>query len=500
MIPDDDALDRLRAADPATGTEPDLAAIRAAIARATGVPLDGTAPSGPAPDELAARRRGTRNEWLRMVAAVAAVAVVGTGGYLVASDPGREATAISALPAISLNGGAGSGDSAVGAAAPAAPGPESVASGAARDGLPYGSSFAAYGSGHVVFVGQGLSDRTGSATGYAFDASKVASADDAARLAAALGVTGTPQVQWGSWVVGPNDGSGPTVTLDGSGNLSFYDPGRDPWQCQASSSSGVAGSAEGVLVPPAGVVASVPAVPMPSAPAAPTMVPVPSPSPANPSVCTPGTTPTGDAATARAREALAAVGIDTTGAQVQVDDSNVKGEGNAGAAYVYVSFQQVIDGRLTGVGWSVTLVGDGVQNLNGPLAPLVSLGSYDVISPAAAVDRLNDPRFGASGGGSFTPMVGRLYATTEGSIGVPYPTETSDPGQPPVVPAAPRPGAAISWPVQQVTLVSADLGLALTSTPGGAQLLVPAYALTDSTGATWSVVAVADAGLDFGTK
>ena len=127
--------------------------------------------------------------------------------------------------------------------------------------------------------GQGLSDRTGSATGYAFDASKVASADDAARLAAALGVTGTPQVQWGSWVVGPNDGSGPTVTLDGSGNLSFYDPGRDPWQCQASSSSGVAGSAEGVLVPPAGVVASVPAVPMPSAPAAPTMVPVPSPSP-----------------------------------------------------------------------------------------------------------------------------------------------------------------------------------------------------------------------------
>jgi hypothetical protein len=363
------------------------------------------------------------------------------------------------------------------------------------------SAFAPVYGGHLVFVGQGLSDQTGSATAYAFDASGVASADTAARVAAALGVTGSPQVQWGSWVVGPNDGSGPTVSLDGSGNVSFYDPGRDPWQCGTGTGNGTSssgGAAEGKLVAPvpetspamSDGVARV-ATPEPAQP------PV-TPAPSDPSVCSPGATPTGDAATARAREALAAVGIDTTGTQVQVDDSNAKGEGNVGAAYVYVSFQQVIDGRLTGVGWSVSLVGDGVQSLNGTLAPLVTLGSYDVVSPAQAVERLNDPRFGASGG-LYYPMDGRAYAAAEGSAGSTA-VATAEPSQDPTVPPAPTPGGAIAWPVQTVTLVSAELGLALTTQPSGAQVLVPAYALTDTTGATWSVVAVADTRLDFGTK
>lgn len=499
--PEDEALGRLRAADPAAGAEPDLPAIRAAVAAATGVPLAGTAPAHPAPDapdELAARRRSTRSDWLRVAAAVAAVAVVGTGGYLAAGAVGSGATtAGSALPAISLDGGArGSADS---AAAPEA------AAGSATGDMALGgrsSTFAPVYGGRTVFVGQGLSTEAGSATAYAFDASSVASADTAARVAAALGVTGTPQVQWGSWVVGPNDGSGPTVTLDGGGNLSFYDPTRDPWQCQSSSGGAVSGSSGSDVapVPPADAVTSSGAagssgstdvaVPEP----APMPVVTTLPTPADPSVCTPGTTPTGDPATSRAREALAAVGVDTAGTQVQVDDSNVKGEGNVGAAYVYVSFQQVIDGRLTGVGWNVTLVGDGVQSLNGTLAPLVTLGSYDVISPAQAVDRLNDPRFGASGG-MYYPMDGRAYAA-EGSGAV----ETVEPSDSaPTVPPVAEPGAAISWPVQTVTLVSAQLGLALTVQASGAQLLVPAYALTDTTGATWSVIAVADAQLDFGT-
>jgi hypothetical protein len=217
-------------------------------------------------------------------------------------------------------------------------------------------------------------------------------------------------------------------------------------------------------------------------------------------VCTTGSTPTGDAAASRARDALKAVGIDTTGAQVQVQDNADKATGSGGADFVAVYFQQVIDGRLTGVSWGVTLVGNGVNTLYGPLAPLVSLGDYPVISPAAAVDRLNDPRFGTSGGA----IPYGLPMAAEGSSGSGTATSgavaTANPSQEPTTPAAPRPGAAIAWPVRHVTLVSAQLGAALTYQQDGAQLLVPAYVLTDSSGATWSVIAVADDHLDFSTK
>jgi hypothetical protein len=71
MTTDESAgFDRLRGADPAAGTEPDLDRIHAAVAAATGVPLSG----GPAarPDELAPRRRGARTRWFQVAAAVAA--------------------------------------------------------------------------------------------------------------------------------------------------------------------------------------------------------------------------------------------------------------------------------------------------------------------------------------------------------------------------------------------------------------------------------------------
>ena len=200
------------------------------------------------------------------------------------------------------------------------------------------------------------------------------------------------------------------------------------------------------------------------------------------------------------REGVRAVGVDTTGTQVVVDDSNEKAAGSTGAAYVNVSFQQVVEGRLTGVSWGVTLVGDGVQSMNGTLATLVSLGTYPVVSAAAAAERLNDPRFGAGGGvsyamGAASSDVG--VASSASGVATPGAVATANPSQEPTVAPAPQPGAAIRWPVRNVTLVSAQLGVALTYQSDGAQALVPAYVLTDATGATWSVVAVADDHLDF---
>jgi len=201
-------------------------------------------------------------------------------------------------------------------------------------------------------------------------------------------------------------------------------------------------------------------------------------------------TPTGDAAIARARQALTAIGVDTTATQVSVQ-ADTGDTPTSAARYVYVSFAHTLDGALTGVQWSVTLVGDGVQSLWGPLAPLVELGTYDVISPAQAVERLNDPRFGSSGG--IMPMA---RSTAQG-VATDTAVAPADSTVPPVVPAVPAAGTAISWPVSEVTLVSARLGVALTTLPSGAAILVPTYELTDSDGGTWSVIAVVDSQLDF---
>lgn len=498
MSTDDEAFDRLKAADPAGDATLDLDRIREAVAAVTGVPLAGA----PAPDELAGRRRRTRTRWMQAAAAVAAVAVVGTGGYLAGADGGG--TDGGALSPISL------GDS--GAAAPASGGGAEMAADspqAARDSMLYPGYW-----GRTVFTGQGLSANGGSASAYGFDAS-VASAATAARIAAALGVPGEPRAEWGSWVVGPNDGSGPTVSVGGDGMVSvnYYDPARDPWLCQDAIGGGASGStgSGGVVepMPPPEVVgptapapAGEPAVaPAPDAPASDADLEeqkallekmaieerARTTQPSDASVCEAGSTPTGDGATAKAREVLAAIGVDASSAEATVDDASVKDQGTPGAGYVWVSLYQVLDGQRTGVQWNVALVGNGVQSLYATLAPLVDLGSYDVVSPAEAVERLGDPRFGGSGG---VIAYGREVSVASG-------VAVDEPAQEPTVPPAPVPGAAISWPVQQVTLTSARLGLAQATLANGAQVLVPAYELSDAAGSTWSVIAVVDSRLDF---
>ena len=67
-------------------------------------------------------------------------------------------------------------------------------------------------------------------------------------------------------------------------------------------------------------------------------------------------------------------------------------------------------------------------------------------------------------------------------------------------PAAPKPGTSLSWPVNDVEIVSARLGLSSQWQPDGSVLVVPAYEFTDAAGGTWSVIAVAESMLDFATE
>lgn len=473
----DEALARLRAADPAADARLDACALRAEVARrvaagpaghpASGADRDGDAVVVP----LAARRR---SRWLQVAAVAAAAAVVaGAGGYAVGATGGG-GDAVTADAPITLTGPAAEGTMAMDGAASTAD-----------------MRIAPWFGGRAVFSASGLADDAGSGHAWAFDAASVFSAETAARVAGVLGVTGDPVQQYGSWTVGPQDGSGPTVSLqpDGTAGVSYYDPTRDPWSCTASATdqpdasvtdqpdasatdqpdAGAAGEGEAgsgaATLDPALVDPALPGVVGPS--------------------CDPtgGPAPAGDAATSAVRDLLGSLGVDPDGYQYEVVDT---GDARSSSVTAY----QVLDGQQTGLTWSVTLVADGVQSLYGSLAPLVDLGEYPVVGAATAVERLNDPRFGTGSGGAM-PL-----ARAEATDGAVADDSSAAASADPTVPPTARPGAAIPWSVQQVTITGARLGVTQVSGADGAALLVPAYELTDADGSTWSVIAVDEGSLD----
>ncbi|WP_315099299.1 hypothetical protein, partial [uncultured Cellulomonas sp.] len=391
-------------------------------------------------------RRAPR--WLQVAAAVAGVAVIGGGGY--AYGLGSAPETLTAAPAITLDGGAARDD--------AAPEAASMAGGSTADSA---KMMYPWWGGRTVFTASGLSSEGGSGDAWGFDAAGTYSESRVAAAAAALGVSGQPRLEYGTWSVGPNDGSGASVSLsaDGLASLSYYDPTRDPWNC----------------------VRSAPDSPQEPATDAEGGVALPEPAIDGTGQCTAtAPAPTGDTAVGQAKDALTAVGVDPAGYQL------VASTDPGSPQVTNVTASQVLDGQQTGVTANVTLVAEGVQSLYVPLATLVELGTYDVVSPAEAVERLGDPRFGASGGGGVMPLAAES-ARADDTMVAPEPT----------VPPTPSAGSPLAWPVQDVTLVSARLGVALTTLPTGASVLVPTYELADAEGVTWSVIAVVDDQLDF---
>jgi hypothetical protein len=76
----------------------------------------------------------------------------------------------------------------------------------------------------------------------------------------------------------------------------------------------------------------------------------------------------------------------------------------------------------------------GIANMYGFLAEMISLGQYQVVSEAEAVERLGDPQFGASGG--IIAQAADAHAAEEGDTAssdmmpAPNPTVPPDPGCP----------------------------------------------------------------------
>lgn len=452
---------RLRSADPAAGAEldpADLSALRAAVdariasdATRDGRPEpDGTAVPGGA-DELAVVR--ARRRWTVRAASVAAAAlVVGAGGgYAVGAmgDPADPALTLvqAGEPASgSLTGPTAGGLATAPEAAGSLMGAEAQAAGRIIGGV----------GGRTVFEQTGLPTQGTTGTVWGFDPAAVWSPDTLRAAGEALGVTGEVQQHGAFLRMGPEDGSGPTVELyaDGTGSFGFWDPTKDPWRCDT-----VAAEPMPLPAPDEGDGTSVQTLPVEPGCAGQDL----------------GAAPTGAAATDVVRDALVALGVDAATYEIVV-------EGEGADVLTHVLAHQVVDGRRTGASWSASLTGAGISGLNGQLAPLVDLGGYDVVSPAEAVERLMDPRFGH--GGPMRWLDGREPAWSQ---------QVETPSGPPGTPGA---GTDVVWPVGRATIVEAELGSAMHWSPDGATLLVPTYELTDADGAVWTVLGVADRHLD----
>lgn len=423
--------------------------------------------AGAADPAPAVRRARRRTRWLGAAAAVALV-TVGGGGYLAgaagAGGPDGVGESTAEAP-ITLDAPAGAADS---RGAEPAPGPMAATdTGIAAESTDQKSSYPYGFWGRTVFhAGAGLSTSGSEAEAFGLDPAGVLSAETARRVGDTLGASGEPRQEGGYWVVGPADGSGPTVHVyaDGSGSFDFYDPARDPWSCPLPSktepgTTGEGGTDSSEILP---------------APDCPTVTPdMADAAPAR-----------GDAVAAL-RDVMDRLGVDPAGFELEA------GESYEGDPWRYVTAWQVVEGQRTGLSWSASVSASGIANLNGFLAETISLGQYPVVSEAEAVERLGDPRFGASGG--MIAQAADARAAEEGD------TAGSDmmPAPNPTVPPTPNPGAQIAWPVTDVTITSGRLGVAQQYMPDGAVLLLPAYELRDADGNVWSVLAVAEDVLDF---
>ena len=164
-------------------------------------------------------------------------------------------------------------------------------------------------------------------------------------------------------------------------------------------------------------------------------------------------------------------------------------DGTEGVYTRSVQAWPVVDGQRLDLAWSMEVLGTGSYSASGTLAPIVSLGDYEIVSEQEAFERLSDPRFGAQ-------MTAMPFAVAERDA-----ASTTDAYTPPTEPpATPADGTSISWPVNEVEIVDARLGLASQWQPDGSVLVVPAYEFTDTDGATWSIIAVADSKLDFSAE
>lgn len=461
----DDDLRALRGADPAAGVEASqelrdrVASIPAEDAPA-GETLDANAPASETSDADAPAtpvpiRR--RRRWVLPAAAAAAVVAAIGGGYAWGSGgvdlgpqpvPLAVATGTPDDPAEPIGlGGSGGGtevDLQTGVA-------EGVSGSHLSTGLEIWPGPGSRSDGRR-FIVPAFEETPGHANVYAVDGRAQYSADDAARMAAALGIDGEPRQEepdmGGGWIVGDHSSASFTLSpWDGSAHYSSGIPeavtvceeradalhGRDKMNDDGTWAFGQE------------MIRCMADTPRPS----------------------------DELVDESVSTFLAAIGleedaVELTRMPVEGSDTNVT-----------VTAARIVENNVTDIVAYITVSAKGIMYASGPTGDVVSLGEYPVVSPAEAAARLNDPAFAPT-----------LVSWPESDSERPAVTEPTEP------PELPEPGSAVPWQIAEHEIVSARLGLALLSGTDGVQYLAPAYEFTASDDTVWSVIALPEDQLD----
>ena len=290
--------------------------------------------------------------------------------------------------------------------------------------------------GRYTYTAVGLGTEPGTANGYGFDPRSVSNPETIAALAAAFGVEGAPELKDGAWQVGPQDGTGSSIYVSLDGTLSFSYYNSAIQPWQCDENGACAEN---------------------------------------------GAAAGEESALSTLRDLLGKLGYN-------LSDFELSAQTWEGSLTTHAVAWRLVDGQRTDQSISIDVAESGITNANGTLAPIVELGEYSIVSEQEAFERLYDSRFGGFMSGGPIALEGMVVDDAQEYV---PPTEP---------PATPVPGASVSWPVTNVQIVSARLGLASQYQPDGSVLLVPAYEFTDSNGGTWSVIAVAESHLDFATE
>lgn len=312
----------------------------------------------------------------------------------------------------------------------------------------------------------------GPAGSWVIPAGTSATIDQVRALAAALGVPGEPREQpsdWGGgWMVGPDDGSAPSVGVSGDA-LGFWwyspawaDDGAvtrcavvEPMPIEDGAASGEAGAA----VPPTEVATDAP-LGTGSDSIEDCVVPAP-----------PQNVPSAAEAEALARQLLVDLGE---------DPGQYLFESYADEWGAQVSAYLVLDGVRSPLAWTMSYGGDGVlQYAGGTLADPQRSDDYPRIGTAAGFERLragDDPVYGAGGWARFAAEA--AIDSDEGAVG------SSDVLVDPVV-GMPEPPEPVV-----VTITGVEEELVQVWDVDGTVHLLPGYAFVSSDGGRYTVSAV----------
>lgn len=208
-----------------------------------------------------------------------------------------------------------------------------------------------------------------------------------------------------SYVVGPEDGTAPALTITWAGTASWWynDPEASGWwSCSSPGSTGEEGvddTAEAPAVEPTEEIAEGEIL----------IDPIPEPEVCEPPVAAEGAMPTEDEARGEAADIFAATGLDVAASDIRI---------MADEWQTVASANLVVDGVTTALDWSVAWGPSGeISWAYGHAVDVVDKGEYGTVSEADAVSRLSDGRwFGAPGPDYQGGMIGIAEMARDASV------------------------------------------------------------------------------------